>query len=101
MSLHDLNLAARYADELVLLHQGRIAVAGPPEQVLTPDSLARVYGVRALVKQATKAGCTLMSRLPSNLNRKLRADPVEQTAITLFGLVFFYWAGRCVRKASL
>ncbi len=49
VSLHDLNLAARYADDLVLLHQGRVAALGEPALVLTPENLARVYGVRARV----------------------------------------------------
>ena len=47
--LHDLNLAARYADDMVLLHQGRAAARGAPEEVLTPDNLARVYGVEAVI----------------------------------------------------
>jgi iron complex transport system ATP-binding protein len=41
---HNLNLAARYADRLVLLHRGRVAAAGPPAQVLTRETVERVYG---------------------------------------------------------
>ncbi|WP_294930761.1 ABC transporter ATP-binding protein [uncultured Paracoccus sp.] len=47
-SLHDLGLAARHCTRLVLLSQGRIAADGPPEAVLTPDTLARVFGITAL-----------------------------------------------------
>lgn len=43
--LHDLNLAARYCDELVLLDQGRVTRVGSPRQVLTPAVLEPVYGV--------------------------------------------------------
>lgn len=43
--LHDLNLAALYADDLAILHAGRIAAAGSPESVLTPALLKRVYGM--------------------------------------------------------
>ncbi|MBM0125059.1 ABC transporter ATP-binding protein [Pimelobacter simplex] len=43
--LHDLNLAARYCDDLVLLDRGRVAAAGAPEEVLDPDVLKRVYGI--------------------------------------------------------
>ena len=41
---HNLNLAARYADRLVLLHEGRVAADGPPATVLTRDIVERVYG---------------------------------------------------------
>ncbi len=43
--LHDLNLAARYADELVVMQQGRIVAQGKPGGVLTDDLLARVFRV--------------------------------------------------------
>ncbi len=46
--LHDLNLAARYCDDVVLLSEGRVAGAGTVEEVLDPELLTRVYeiGVR-------------------------------------------------------
>ncbi|GAB79286.1 iron complex transport system ATP-binding protein [Austwickia chelonae] len=43
--LHDLNLAARYCTKLVLLERGHVAAAGTPEEVLTPETLRRVYGI--------------------------------------------------------
>ena len=43
--LHDLNLAARYCDDLVLLDRGRVTCVGPPRKVLTPEVLQPVYGV--------------------------------------------------------
>ncbi|WP_432572688.1 ABC transporter ATP-binding protein [Kineococcus sp. SYSU DK005] len=49
VALHDLNLAAMFCDELVVLRAGRAVAAGTPEQVLTPELIARVYGVRAEV----------------------------------------------------
>ncbi|WP_448624891.1 ABC transporter ATP-binding protein [Geodermatophilus sp. URMC 64] len=49
MVLHDLNLAARYADHLVAMRAGRIVAAGPPREVLTPDLLAEVFGLQAVV----------------------------------------------------
>ena len=41
---HNLNLAARYADRLVLLDRGRVAATGTPGEVLTRETVERVYG---------------------------------------------------------
>ncbi|TFV78273.1 ABC transporter ATP-binding protein [Blastococcus sp. CT_GayMR19] len=49
MVLHDLNLAARYADRLVAMKAGRIVAQGPPRDVLTPALLEEVFGLRAVV----------------------------------------------------
>ena len=45
--LHDLTLAARFCDRLVLLDAGRVAAEGAPAEVLTPAILAAVYGIAA------------------------------------------------------
>ena len=45
--LHDLTIAARHCDRLVLLEAGRVAAVGAPAEVLTAPTLARVYGVAA------------------------------------------------------
>lgn len=45
--LHDLDLAARTCDQLVVLDAGRVVVAGPVLDVLTPDILRKVFGVAA------------------------------------------------------
>jgi iron complex transport system ATP-binding protein len=49
MVLHDLTLAARYADRLVVMTDGRIAAAGEPTDVLTADLVQDVFGIRAAV----------------------------------------------------
>jgi iron complex transport system ATP-binding protein len=46
-ALHDLDHAAAYCDHLVLLHHGRVVATGTPAEVLTPDRIATVFGVRA------------------------------------------------------
>lgn len=45
MVLHDLNLAARYADHLVAMAGGRVHVSGGPETVLTEDNVREVFGL--------------------------------------------------------
>ncbi|GAB4531320.1 MAG: heme ABC transporter ATP-binding protein [Anaerolineae bacterium] len=41
--LHDLNLASQYADTILVMHQGRVLVAGSPRTVLTPEVLQRAF----------------------------------------------------------
>ncbi|AVJ28263.1 ABC transporter ATP-binding protein [Achromobacter spanius] len=48
--LHDLNIALRHADHALLLHAGEIEAEGLPGDVVTPDTLRRVYRVRARVE---------------------------------------------------
>jgi iron complex transport system ATP-binding protein len=43
VALHDLNLAARYADRVALLVEGKIKAAGAPRQVLTPELISVAY----------------------------------------------------------
>ncbi|WP_106744969.1 ABC transporter ATP-binding protein [Yoonia maritima] len=47
--LHDLNLAARYSDQLVLLGHQRLVAAGTPDQVLTAANLSDAFGLKARV----------------------------------------------------
>jgi iron complex transport system ATP-binding protein len=53
VSLHDLTLAARWCDRLVMLDAGMIVAEGAPVDVLTPDMLRRVFGVEALVTRVS------------------------------------------------
>lgn len=43
LATHNLNLAARYADNLVMMHRGRIVASGTPSQVLTSEQVGDVY----------------------------------------------------------
>lgn len=49
MVLHELNLAARYADHMVVMADGGILVAGTPEEVVTPATLRAGFGLEARV----------------------------------------------------
>ncbi|MCH0541561.1 ABC transporter ATP-binding protein [Streptomyces sp. MUM 203J] len=49
MVLHDLGHAARFADRIVALRDGRVAADGPPAEVVTPELLAGVLGVAGRV----------------------------------------------------
>lgn len=60
MVLHDLNLAARYADRLVAMCEGRIVAQGAPGDVITEEMLAEVFGLAARVIEDPVAGTPLV-----------------------------------------
>jgi iron complex transport system ATP-binding protein len=43
--LHDINMASRYCDELIALHSGRILAHGPPDEMMTDETLKAIYGL--------------------------------------------------------
>ncbi len=63
--MHDLNLASFFCDRLIFLKQGRIVSQGPTDAVLTPETIAKVYGVEAEITANTFTNCRQVSfRLP-------------------------------------
>lgn len=53
---HDLNLASRYADSLLLMADGELIAGGSPSAVLEPDALQRTYGCRVRVEDLGSLG---------------------------------------------
>lgn len=49
MAMHDLNLASRYSDKIIMMRNGKIFAVGEPNQVLTPENIKSVYGVEVEV----------------------------------------------------
>lgn len=76
MVLHDLNLGARYADHLVALAEGRVHVAGTPEQVLTEDTVSAVFGLRSRILTDPTSGRPMM--LPMGRHRMLGEPSLAQ-----------------------
>jgi iron complex transport system ATP-binding protein len=60
MVLHDLNLAARYADHLVAMASGRIHVVGTPETVLTEETVRHVFGLDSRIMADPTSGRPMM-----------------------------------------
>jgi iron complex transport system ATP-binding protein len=54
--LHDLGLAARFCDQLALLHRGRIVSLGAPDAVLTEENVRSAYGVEASITRCESTG---------------------------------------------
>ncbi|QKW10449.1 ABC transporter ATP-binding protein [Streptomyces sp. NA04227] len=62
VALHDLPLAARFCDRLVLMHHGAAVASGRPEEVLTPAHLAEVFEMDAEVGKDNLGHLTLTYR---------------------------------------
>jgi iron complex transport system ATP-binding protein len=60
MVLHDLNLAARYASNLVAMRDGRVVAEGSPAQVVTEDTVRRVFGLECRVIPDPVSGTPLV-----------------------------------------
>jgi iron complex transport system ATP-binding protein len=60
MVLHDLNLAARYADHLVAMAEGRLYISGPPEEVLTEKTVQDVFGLASRIITDPTSGRPIM-----------------------------------------
>ncbi|MDX9786635.1 MAG: ABC transporter ATP-binding protein [Desulfobacterales bacterium] len=65
MVSHDVNLAAMYADRLLLLKSGQIAALGAPRQVMTFETLESVYGCPLLVDESPLDGLPRITLVPS------------------------------------
>jgi iron complex transport system ATP-binding protein len=79
--LHDLNLAAAYADRLVVLDKGIVVAEGSPENVLTKELIAGVFGIAVRVMQHPADGRPLVvvDQTPGSLKSVNSADHISKT----------------------
>ncbi|MFE1801019.1 ABC transporter ATP-binding protein [Streptomyces sp. NPDC059517] len=93
--LHDLNQAARYADHLVAMKEGRIVASGPPSEIVTAGLVREVFGLECVVVPDPVTGSPLVvpgapwsaasssASPPSSLSGKGRAGvPAPEDAVT-------------------
>ena len=57
--LHDLSLAARYADRLIWMKEGRVVADGSPLETLTQKRLREVFDIEAIVERISNGSATV------------------------------------------
>jgi iron complex transport system ATP-binding protein len=72
---HDLELAARYADRLLVLQEGRLVSRGTPAEVLTPTRIAEVFGMRAQVERRADGTLRIEYLAPIPASTRGREEP--------------------------
>ncbi|MFT4040010.1 MAG: ABC transporter ATP-binding protein, partial [Thermomicrobiales bacterium] len=80
---HDLNLAARYADYHVVLHDGQVASHGAPREVVNPTMLRDVFGVEAEITPDPRTGTPLV--IPLHLTGPAHDDAVNGRVMAMAG----------------
>lgn len=78
MVLHDLNLAARYADHLVAIRRGDVHASGAPETIMTESMVKEVFGVACRIMPDPTSGKPMM--LPLGRHRATPATATEEKA---------------------
>lgn len=90
MISHDINIAAKFADKVILMFQGRIFDVGTPKEVITEDNLRSVYGVTSeIVDDDGRPHVILKDALPmtescnpSAVMASIRARRASETAVS-------------------
>lgn len=71
-ALHDLTMAAQWADRILILKEGRLWGAGTPEEILTPAMLAEVYGVSGRIERCSQGRLLVLA--DGRLEERARAS---------------------------
>lgn len=70
IAIHDLNMAARYSDTVMMMKKGRIVATGTPDTVMTKENLESVYGIRANIRITDDIPVVIpLSRIPVKTGR--------------------------------
>lgn len=79
--IHDINLASRYSDRILLMKDGEIIAQGSPEAVITPENIENTYGMRVVVETSRYTGNVTVT--PIEIKRRLRGS--EKRRIHIIG----------------
>lgn len=89
-ALHDLNLAARFADRIVVLSRGRVVADGTPRAVLSEELLDRVWGISAELHREPRSGVPYL--VPRH-----RSVPSREATLPALGPVHVVGGGGAAR----
>lgn len=83
MVLHDIGLAARFSDNIVVLSDGEVYSEGPPEEVISEEMLRDVYGIEAIVSKGADGAPRVdpLYSLRSRDRESVKADNPTKTEI--------------------
>ncbi len=79
MVMHDLNLAARFSDQLLMLKDGLVFAAGNPQAVLTPENIKAVYEVEAIIVPTSLGPYVITTKASDSLVNS--GDKHQQVAV--------------------
>ncbi len=83
-AIHDLNMAARYCDRLVVMSSGRVVAQGEPRDVLTRETIRAAFGIESELREDAATGCLAVSMIgpaqarPLNGRQSVTAVPSMQ-----------------------
>lgn len=80
--LHDLNLAAYYCDEILMMKKGRIEISGKPLEILNSQSVLKIFGVDTVVHKHPVTGKLSVTTLP---RLKLYGEPDGRSVHVICG----------------
>ena len=77
--LHDLNQAARYADHLIVMQQGKVITTGMPQDVLTKELVTEVFGLDAMICPDPATGTPNVVPLDPRAQKKLSSQAIDNS----------------------
>lgn len=74
--IHDMNLAAQYADRIIMLKKGKIIESGVPEKVFVPETISEVFGIQSIITQHPVYNCPQVTAIFDNINKQQYSNPI-------------------------
>lgn len=71
--VHDLNLAAQFADHLVLIKNGKILFQGTPNDVMTTDVLQATFNIHSIIRRHPLLDCPLITVIPYEIHNQSKS----------------------------